>query len=70
MEKCEVSDTVVHGKWSRGGGKPEGTRLITGTNHLQCWASSGFFHSPDHLRAFNMKNFDLPGMREEQTQSI
>lgn len=67
LETCEVSDTVVHGKWSRGGGKPEGTRLIACTNQLQRWTSSGFFHSPDQLRAFNTKHFDLPGMREEQT---
>lgn len=26
-------------------------------------ALSGFFHPPDRRRAFNMKNFDLPGMR-------
>lgn len=36
---------------------------IACANQLQHWALSGFFHPLGRLRAFNMKDFDLPGMR-------
>lgn len=60
LQTCEVLDTVIHGEWSCRGGKPEGTRP-----HRMCKPATalGIVRVFPSSRAFNMKDFDLPGTR-------